>query len=68
MPEVSAARKIIVCLFLLGLALTFAGHRHQTHQQASQITWQDVNHELQNVENARVELFTALNQKLAENH
>ena len=65
MPGVSAARKLIVCLFALGVILTLAGHRYQTGKRDAQITWQDVNYELQHVESARVELFAALNQKLA---
>ncbi len=65
MPEVDTARRIIVCLFVFGLLLSFAGHRYQSHQRASSITWHDVNTELQQVETARVELFEALNQKIA---
>lgn len=64
MPEVSVARKLIVCLFVFGVILTVAGHYYQARRSAAQITWHDVNVELQNVESARVDLFDALNQKM----
>ncbi|MEM7256768.1 MAG: hypothetical protein AAF404_05215 [Pseudomonadota bacterium] len=64
MPAVSAVRKAIVCLFLCGVVLSVAGHRFQSKQQAAQITWHDVNQELQHVELARAELFDALHRKI----
>ena len=64
MSEANGARKIVFGLFAVGLVLTLAGHRYQTHQQSAQITWHDVNVELQNVEQARIDLFSTLNDKI----
>jgi len=64
MSEANGAGKIIVGLFAVGLVLALAGHRYQTHQQSEQITWHDVNVELQNVEQARIDLFSTLNDKI----
>lgn len=66
MPVPRSARTFIVCLFALGLTIAFAGHRHKTQQQAAKITWSDVNTELQHVEQARLELFSSLHTKLAD--
>lgn len=65
MPAVNAVRKMIACLFLCGVVLVVAGHQYQSRQQAAQITWHDVNIELQQVEVARAELFDALHDKIA---
>ena len=67
MSGVSAMHKIVFSLLALGIVLCLAGHRHQKQQMESQITWQDVNVALQNVETAKLELFQSLNAKAAVN-
>jgi hypothetical protein len=63
-----AAKKIVVGLFVFGVAVSMAGHQYRTHKQSARITWQDVNVELQHVESARVDLFNSLNAKMVEQH
>ena len=67
MSEASAIHKLVFSLLAFGIVLCLAGHRHQKHQIESQITWQDVNVALQDVESAKLELFQSLNTKAAAN-
>ncbi len=67
MSAVSPLHKGVFFLLALGIVLCLAGHRYRTQQVESQITWQDVNIALQNVETAKLELFQSLNAKAAVN-
>lgn len=55
--------KVIISLFVFGIVLCIAGHKYQSRQQARQISWQDVNVAMQDVESAKRELFQSLNAK-----
>ena len=57
------ARKMVVVLFVIGLAIAFAGARHQQAQVAAQVTWQDVSATLQDVEIAKRDLFQSMQEK-----
>lgn len=65
MPAVSqkGARKAIFVMLACGVVLSFAGHKYQQHQKSSQITWQDVSDTMQEVEDAKQDLFQSLNAK-----
>lgn len=64
MSAVKAVKTSILCLFLFGLLMVLAGHRYKTQKLADNITWQDVHTELEHVEQARLELFSALQDKI----
>ncbi len=57
------ALTVVLVLLVFGIALSFAGYHYRQHQQAKQITWQDVNVTLQNVEDAKQDLFRSMNAK-----
>lgn len=57
------ALTVVLVLLAFGIALSFAGYHYRGHQQAKQITWQDVNVTLQDVEGAKQDLFRSLNAK-----
>lgn len=69
MPEVShqRARKTIFVMLACGVMLSFAGHKYQQHQQTAEITWQDVSNTMQDVEDAKQDLFQSLNAKATSN-
>jgi len=57
------ARKMVVVLFVIGLAVAFAGARHQQARATAQVTWQDVSATLQDVEIAKRDLFQSMQEK-----
>ena len=65
MPAVNReqATKSVMVLMILGITISFAGHKYQQRQQAAEITWQDVSNTMQEVESAKQDLFTSLNSK-----
>lgn len=69
MPEVSqqGARKAVFVMLACGVVLSFAGHKYQQHQKTAEITWQDVSNTMQEVEDAKQDLFQSLNAKASNN-
>ena len=62
----SGARKAVLLLFVFGVIIAVAGIKHRNAQVASQVTWKDVSHTLQDVEVAKRDLFQSMQVKSAQ--
>jgi len=61
----SLVRRVVVCLLLSSILVCTAGVLHQRNQRAATVDWRQVSSTLLELEQAKRELHTSLQQRLA---